>query len=313
MIPFPFLGIDTDNGGEFINVDLVAYCEQAQISFTRGRAYEKNDQCFVEQKNGAVVRQFVGYDRYEGEAAYRQLVELYRALRLYVNFFQPALKLKEKHREGVTVRRTYAPAQTPFERVCAASILTNELETRLEEIFAALDPIRLLDQIGRLQDALWQHAVVRTGDMAEQPVEAPVRFAANAWGLTDQPTPEAAPAVPIVRQKRAYHRKHPELPRWWRSRVDPFAAVWTEIEHWLEANPARTAKSIFVELQQRYPDRYPDVQLRTLQRRIAKWRATVITTFDDQWLQEEVLADAKLPRPLRAVTAPASTADEPGT
>jgi hypothetical protein len=313
LIPFPFLGIDTDNGGEFINVDLVAYCEQEQISFTRSRAYEKNDQCFVEQKNGAVVRQFVGYDRYEGEAAYRQLVEVYRALRLYVNFFQPSLKLKEKHREGTTVRRTYVPAQTPFERLCAASILTAELETRLEEIFAALDPIRLLDQIGRLQDALWQYAVVRTSDRVEQPVETPLRFAANTCGLTDQPTPEAALPVPLVRQKRAYHRKHPKLPRWWRSRVDPFAEVWAEVEQWLEANPARTAKSIFIELQQREPDRYPDVQLRTLQRRISKWRASVITTFDDQWLQEEVLADAKLPRSLRVVTAPASTADETGT
>lgn len=306
LIPFPLLGLDTDNGGEFINTDLLAYCEQEQISFTRGRAYEKNDQCFVEQKNGAVVRQFVGYDRFEGEAAYRQLVELYRALRLYVNFFQPSLKLKEKHREDTRVRRTYEVAQTPFERLSTAAILTTELQTRLDAIFAALDPIGLLDQIGRLQDALWQHAVVRTGDTATLQLEAPVRFAVNACGLTDQPSPADAPVVPIMRQKRAYHRKHPELPRWWRSRVDPFADVWAEIEQWLEANPARTAKSIFVELQQRYPDRYPDVQLRTLQRRIAKWRATVITTFDDQWLEEEVLADAKLPRPLRAVSAPES-------
>jgi len=130
-----------------------------------------------------------------------------------------------------------------------------------------------------------------------------VRFAVNACGLTETPTPVDAPVVPIVRQKRAYRRKHPELPRWWRSRVDPFAEVWTEIEHSLEANPARTAKSIFVELQQRYPDRYPDVQLRTLQRRIAQWRASVITTFDDQWLVEEVSADAKLPRPLGAISA----------
>jgi hypothetical protein len=308
LIPFPVLGLDTDNGGEFINAELVAYCEQEQISFTRSRTYEKNDQCFVEQKNGAVVRQFVGYDRYQGEAAYRQLVELYRALRLYVNFFQPSLKLKEKHRQGTSVRRTYHPAQTPCERLCGASILSNELQTRLEDIFAALDPLRLLDQIGRLQEALWQHAVVRTTEVAEPPVEAPVRFAANACGLTDQPTPQDAPAVPIVRQKRAYRRKHPQLPRWWRSRVDPFAEVWTEIEHWLEANPARTAKSIFVELQQLYPNRYPDVQLRTLQRRIARWRATMITTFDDQWLQEEVLADANLPRPLRAVSAPDTAA-----
>jgi hypothetical protein len=149
---------------------------------------------------------------------------------------------------------------------------------------------------------------VRTTELAEQPFEAPVRFAVNACGLTETPTPVDAPAVPIVRQKRAYRRKHPELPRWWRSRVDRFAEVWTEIEQWLEANPARTAKSIFVELQQRDPDRYPDVQLRTLQRRIARWRATMITTFDDQWLLEEVLANANLPRPLRAVSAPDTAA-----
>jgi Integrase core domain len=85
LFPFPILGIDTDSGGEFINEAVIAYCEQAHITFTRGRPYLKNDQCFVEQKNGAIVRQVVGYDRLVGEHAYRQLTELYRALRLYVN------------------------------------------------------------------------------------------------------------------------------------------------------------------------------------------------------------------------------------
>jgi hypothetical protein len=102
---------------------------------------KRTTQCFVEQKNGAVVRQFVGYDRYEGEAADRQLVEVYRALRLYVNFVQPWLKLKEKHRVGTRVRRM--SAQVPFERLIAAAILTNQLQTRLDAIFAALDPMRL--------------------------------------------------------------------------------------------------------------------------------------------------------------------------
>jgi hypothetical protein len=100
LFPFPILGIDTDNGGEFINEEVVAYCEQAHISFTRGRPYLKNDQCFVEQKNGAIVRQVVGYDRLIGEHAYRQLAELYRALRLYVNCFQPSMKLLAKQRDG---------------------------------------------------------------------------------------------------------------------------------------------------------------------------------------------------------------------
>ena len=81
LFPFPILGIDTDNGGEFINEVMVAYCEQNQITFTRGRPYQKRDQCFVEQKNGAIVRQVIGYDRLIGEHTYRQLTELYRALR----------------------------------------------------------------------------------------------------------------------------------------------------------------------------------------------------------------------------------------
>lgn len=86
LIPFPILGIDTDNGSEFINTDLIRYCETEKITFTRGRAYKKNDQCYVEQKNGVVVRQVVGYDRFEGPHAYMQLSELYRAVRLYVNY-----------------------------------------------------------------------------------------------------------------------------------------------------------------------------------------------------------------------------------
>ena len=116
---------------------------------------------------------------------------------------------------------------------------------------------------------------------------------------------------PIVHHKRIYQRKQLHVPRWWRTRMDPFADVWTEIEHWLEANPTRTAKSIFGELQQRAPDRYPAVQLRTLQRRIAKWRATVVTTFDDQWLADAVLADVLLPRPLGATAVPEPLAAHP--
>lgn len=96
LIPFPILGLDTDTGSEFINRELISFCEKKQITFTRGRAYKKNDQCFVEQKNGVVVRQLVGYERFGGMPAYRQLNELYRATRLYVIFFQPSMKLQKK-------------------------------------------------------------------------------------------------------------------------------------------------------------------------------------------------------------------------
>lgn len=113
LFPFSILGIDTDNGGEFLNEEVVAYCEQEQITFTRGRPYQKRDQCFVEQKNGAIVRQVVGYDRLVGEHASRQLTELYRALCLYVNCFQPSMKLLSKQWDGKKVRYVYDPAKTP--------------------------------------------------------------------------------------------------------------------------------------------------------------------------------------------------------
>jgi hypothetical protein len=134
-----------------------------------------------------------------------------------------------------------------------------------------------------------------------------MRFIADSDGERDPAASLDGPAASLVHQKRAYHRKHVPIPRWWRTRMDPFADVWAEIEHWLETDPTRTAKSIFTELQHRDPDRYPTAQLRTLQRRIAKWRTTMITIFDDQWLQEEILADTSLPQPLRAVMVPNDT------
>jgi Integrase core domain len=139
LFPFPILGIDTDNGGEFINETVITYCEQAQISFTRGRPYLKNDQCFVEQKNGAIVRQVVGYDRLVGEQAYRQLTELYRALRLYVNCFQPSMKLLAKQRDGKKVRYVYDAARTPLQRLLLSSILPPQKQQELTEVAQALD------------------------------------------------------------------------------------------------------------------------------------------------------------------------------
>ncbi len=151
LFPFPILGIDTDNGGEFINEAVIVYCEQAHITFTRGRPYLKNDQCFIEQKNGAIVRQVVGYDRLVGEHAYRQLTELYRALRLYVNCFQPSMKLLSKQREGKKVRYVYDPAKTPLQRLRLSGVLPTQKQQELTEVAQALDPVGLLDQLEQLQ------------------------------------------------------------------------------------------------------------------------------------------------------------------
>jgi hypothetical protein len=174
LLPFPLLGMDTDNGTEFLNRELVAYCGREAITFTRGRAYKKNDQCFVEQKNGAIVRQIVGYDRFEGEAAYQQLAELYRALRLYVNFFQPSVKLRRKERQGAKVQRQYDAARTPFQRLLNARCLSEATAMQLREVCSGIDPVRLLQQIHALQDALWKHAIDwPTGDPANSPRHAP--------------------------------------------------------------------------------------------------------------------------------------------
>src|ERR1700674_6130615 len=95
-------------------------------------------------------------------AAYRQLAELYRAVRLYVNFFQPSMKLRTKTRTGSRVRRTYGPAQTPFQRVLASGVLDVSNQRRLKAVYPALDPVRLLHQLETLQEALWRHALFRT-------------------------------------------------------------------------------------------------------------------------------------------------------
>src|SRR3984893_7592157 len=107
LMPFPLLGFDTDNDSFFMNETFRDYCATAGVAFTRCRPYRKNDQAWVEQKNGAVVRRTVGYRRYEGLEAAAALARLYKALRLFVNFFQPSFKLAEKSRDGAKVRKRY--------------------------------------------------------------------------------------------------------------------------------------------------------------------------------------------------------------
>jgi len=132
LFPFPIQGLDTDNGGEFINETLIAYCEQERISFTRGRPSLKNDQCFVEQKNGTIVRQVVGYDRLVGEHAYRQLTELYRALRLYINCFQSSMKLLSTQRDGKESALRLRPSQDSAPTPSAVRIIARAEATRTD-------------------------------------------------------------------------------------------------------------------------------------------------------------------------------------
>lgn len=157
-LPYALLGLDSDNGAEFINHDLQRYCEREGITFTRCRPYKKNDQAYVEQKNWTAVRQNVGYDRYEGQAACDALNALYEPLRLYLNFFQPVMILSRKERDGAKVKKVYDPAKTPYQRSLDAPEVAEDVKVRLREQYVTLNPLALLRQIQTRQAALWKLA-----------------------------------------------------------------------------------------------------------------------------------------------------------
>jgi len=156
--PFPLLGIDSDNGGEFINHCLYTYCQDEKISFTRSRSYKNNDSCYVEQKNGNVVRRLVGYDRYASKAAFECLGRIYDLSRLYINFFQPTMKLISKTRHGARVHKVYDIAQTPYRRLVPSGVLTKAKQTELAVTYHGLNPVLLLRQINGNLEKLWQLA-----------------------------------------------------------------------------------------------------------------------------------------------------------
>jgi hypothetical protein len=155
-LPFPLLGLDSDNGSEFINRDLAGWCQREGITFTRSRPYKKNDNCYVEQKNGAIVRRVIGRDRYSSKQAYETLNRIYYLLRLYVNFLQPVMKLVSKTRHGAKVHRVYDIAQTPYHRALLTAGITDEKKVELYTIYAHLNPVKLLQQINGNLETLWK-------------------------------------------------------------------------------------------------------------------------------------------------------------
>ncbi len=243
LLPFPLRGLDTDNGGEFLNFPLLEYCERAQITFTRSRAYRKNDQCDVEQKNGSIVRQIVGYDRFEGELAYHQLAEVYRALRLYVNIFQPSLKLVLKRREGSQVYRRYDAAQTPLQRLRAAAVLDEASRARLVALAEALDPVQALRQLHLLQEAPWRHAVTPAPTMPTPTVRFILpRAAAVEQGAGVSLQARLRPPHPERHKRRGAQinatRANPCADEA-DTRADPCANETPPSDAWLAAQPER--------------------------------------------------------------------------
>jgi len=157
-LPFPLLGLDSDNGSEFINQSLFEYCRRWQITFTRSRSYKKNDSCYVEQKNWSVVRRLIGYDRYSSRKALGALNRIYFLLRLYVNYFQPVMKLISKTRHGARVHKVYDKAQTPYQRLLSSGILPEAKKRQLAAIYNGLNPVLLLKRINVNLESLWRLA-----------------------------------------------------------------------------------------------------------------------------------------------------------
>lgn len=153
-LPFELLGIDSDNGGEFINHQLARYCTDEKLTFTRSRACRKNDNCYVEQKNWSIVRRFVGYGRYENDEACQCLNDLYAVLHDYVNYFMPSMKLIEKRRDGARVRKRYDTPQTPFQRMLASPQISAQEKRCLKVHYATLNPAALHRDIECLQKRL---------------------------------------------------------------------------------------------------------------------------------------------------------------
>lgn len=265
-LPFPMRGVDSDNDSAFMNETVFDYCRVQGLEQTRSRAYKKNDQAWVEQKNGAIVRRLVGYGRLSGMQATRALARLYEVSRLYINFFQPSFKLKSKTRDGARVQKRYHAPATPCERLLAREDVSPSVREALKVQLQRLDPVRLLHEIRAAQQVL--------SDIV-------------ARGPTDAAATAPAPAVTDVKsflaglatawrdgEVRPTHRKRHTVERTWRTRADPFADAWPVVEGWLITEPTVTAKELMDRLAVMVPDVYASkAHLRTLQRRVKAWRA----------------------------------------
>lgn len=146
-LPFPVLGLDSDSGAEFINDQLYRYCIQEQITFTRGRPGKKNDNPYVEQKNDSIVRNWVGYGRFNTQPQVDALNKLYKLLRLYTNFFLPVMKLKKKVRIGSKIQKIHDKATTPYRRILRAGDTSKEVKNKLRVQYKTLSLVALKGQI----------------------------------------------------------------------------------------------------------------------------------------------------------------------
>ncbi len=260
QFPFPIVGINTDNDSSFINESLTKYCEQQSIAFTRSRPYRKNDQAWIEQKNGAIVRKYLGYHRYSGPVACQTIAHLFDHVRRFVNLFQPSFKLISKSRVGAKVTKKFSPPQTPCDRLLGDPRVSHTSRECIASIRNQQDPLVLLHEIRRTQEALI--SLSADGSLSRMQQSSLEEFLAQLPELWRRG--EASP----THQPKA----NPSKTRDYRTRPDPFDGDWTTILQWLEQKPDATASSLLAQLIAKSPEKYDEKQLRTLQRRIGQWR-----------------------------------------
>jgi hypothetical protein len=213
---------------------------------------------------GQLSAAVVGYDRLVGEQAYRQLTELYRALRLYINCFQPSMKLQSKLREGKKVRYVYDLAKTPLQRLLLSGVLPVQKHQELIEVAQALDPIRLFQQVGGVQKAVFRCAVSCSPCVSNIP-SAPIRvFSAESCIAGNVPAKRNIPDA--VAELHTLYREQERRKRalgWRRTQKDPFEGEREKIASWVLADPQRSSGDIFRELRRLSPGRYQPLQIRT--------------------------------------------------
>lgn len=263
LFPFPLRGVDFDNDGSFMNDQVVPWCRENGLTVTRSRAYKKNDQAWVEQKNGAIVRRLVGYGRLEGLGAMRALSRLYAASRLQVNLCQPSFKLKSKCRIGAKVRKVWDRPRTPAERLLTRMDMAPAIRERVIALCAASDPVELMRLVRQAQGELGRR-VDRRGEAAATRAEA------EPPSDTTSPTARdiARATAPGELHRRAYRRTKPVPLK--PSRLDPVAA---DVRVWLSLDPALTALAIHERLTARQG---PSVSSRTMQRLVKRIRTEML-------------------------------------
>jgi hypothetical protein len=271
LFPFPLRGVDFDNDSAFMNERVVKWCREQGLEVTRARAYRKNDQAWVEQKNGAIVRRLVGYGRFEGLESVKMLTRLYRAARVHTNLVQPSFKLRSKTRIGARVIKKYHPPVPPAHRVLTHDAVSDEAKASLRRLLSAADPVLLFAEIRAAQEELGRRVDRRGVDGGALEVDN------TPQDLLSLDVLDASGEQRAI-HRRPYNRRKP-LPK----RPRMLDAYEVQVRDWLTVEPGITAVDALRRLQSIAPaGTFTAKHLRTVQRALEAWRAEAIRQWIDQ-------------------------------